>query len=235
MPGSAPDLVLEIVGVLDDEVDGVHQDVDLAAIERLVKAGRVEMAAGADEPDDALPLGLPQRTHGPVVAEDELVVAPELLVTEVVQVDEVEPVGAHPLEALLDELPGPIVARLLGLGDEEDLVADLGDCRPHLLLGETGFGVAVSGRRVEIVDPQLQGAVQRGADVVRRDVLPLEVGAADPQPGNPRPVRPSTESGTFRPAGGSASAPAPGAEADDAARPPSSKPPPLTKSRREQS
>ena len=185
VPGSAPDLVLEVVGVLDDEVDRVHQDVDLAAVERLVEAGRVEMAAGADEPDHALPLRLPQRGHGPVVAEDELVVAPDLLVAEVVQVDQVEPVGPHPLEALPEELPGPLVGRLLGLGDEEDLIADLGDRRPHLLLGESGLGIAVGGRGVQVVDAQLQRAMQRGADVVRRDLLPQEVRAADPQARDP--------------------------------------------------
>src|SRR4029079_18248482 len=126
--------------VLNDEVDGVHKDVDLAAIKCLVKACRVKMAAGADEPDDTLPLGFPQRPHGAVVAEDELLVTPELFVTEVVQVDEVDPVGPHSLETLREELPGPIVTRLVGLGDEEDLVADLGYCGRHLLLGETGFG-----------------------------------------------------------------------------------------------
>ena len=186
VPGAAPDLVLEVVGVPHDEVDRVHQDVDLAAVERLVEPRRVEMTAGADEPDDALPLRLPQRGHGAVVAEDQLAVAPELLVAEVVQVDQVDPVGPHPLEALAEELPGPLVGRLLGLGDEEDLVADLGDRRAHLLLGEAGLGVAVGRRRVQVVDAQLQRAMQRGADVVRRDLLPLEVRAADPQPRDPR-------------------------------------------------
>jgi len=62
--------VLEVVRVLDHEVDGVHQDVDLAAVESLVKPRRVDVAAGADEPHDPLLLGLAECAHGATVPEE---------------------------------------------------------------------------------------------------------------------------------------------------------------------
>ena len=56
-------------------------------------------------------------------------------------------VGLHALQALTEQPPGPFISVLLGLRDQEELVAKLANRRPHLLFGVARVVVAVIGRQ----------------------------------------------------------------------------------------
>jgi hypothetical protein len=75
------------------------------------------VAGDADEADDAFVPRLDRRLQRPAFAQSDL---PFDHVDEVVQLDQVDPVQAEPLEGTADLLLGPLVVTLVGLrGDEE--------------------------------------------------------------------------------------------------------------------
>jgi len=74
-----------------------------------------------------------------------------------VELDQVQMVGLESLQAPVDLGPGLVPVPQPGLGDQKDPVPDRGHpgAQPQL-------GVAVAGRDVEVVDPGVQGQLDRG-------------------------------------------------------------------------
>jgi hypothetical protein len=76
--------------------------------------------------------------------------------------DQVDPVGLEPLEAVVDLHPGALGVTRLRLGRQEDAVAD-----PRHPRSEPQLGIAVAGGNVEVVD----AGVERELDRLVGDVL----------------------------------------------------------------
>ena len=86
-------------------------------------------------------------------------------VADGVDLEEVEVVGPEPLEAVVDLRPRLVPVPQPGLGGQEDPVPDRGHPQAWPQLG-----VAVAGRDVEMVDPGVQGQLDRGVGGVLVDL-----------------------------------------------------------------
>ena len=105
----------------------------------------------ADVAGQALVPGREQRLERAARTDGDL---PLVGLDEVVELDQVDVVDAHPLERPLEFGPRPVTRALARLGREEDLVAVVGEPRLQPILGR-----AVSRGRVDVVDAPL---VRRG-------------------------------------------------------------------------
>ena len=108
---------------------------------------------------------------------------PFVLLDEVVQLDEVDVIDAHPLERTLERGAGGVALPVAGLGGEEDLVAVVGEPRLEAVLG-----LAVRRRGVDVVDAR---RLDLGEDAVGRVLTgPAEPGGAEDDPGRVVPGPP---------------------------------------------
>ena len=143
------------------------------------------MAGDADEPGQALVAGAGERLDRPTGTVGDL---PFVLLDEVVQLDQVDVVDAHPLERALERGAGGVALPVAGLGGEEDLVAVVGE--PRL---EADLGLAVRRRGVDVVDAR---RLDLGEDAVGRVLTgPAEPGGAEDDPGRVVPGPPELRGG----------------------------------------
>ena len=112
------------------------------------------MPGDADVADQALVLGADGRLDGAAVA---VHLAQLVEVADRVQLQQVDVVGLQPLQRPVDRRPGTLAVAVAGLRGQEDLVTDPGHpgAQPQL-------GVAVARGHVEVVDPGVQGLLDRG-------------------------------------------------------------------------
>ncbi len=90
---------------------------------------------------------------------------PLVLLDEVVQLDQVDVVDAHPLERPLEARPGVVRSAIAGLRRQEDLVAMLRQPRCEEILGHP-----VRGRGVPVVDAELEQHVEHRVGLLLRGV-----------------------------------------------------------------
>ena len=129
----------------------VSERVELVHVDRPAKGLGAVVAGDPEEPDDFLLAELPQcgdDSLGPVPG-GRVVAGPDG-----VDLQQVDMVGAEPLEALLDALHRPVVGAILALRREEHLAAAVFQHAPVVRLG---LAAVVRRCRVEVGDPQVQG------------------------------------------------------------------------------
>ena len=136
--------------------------------------GDAEAVAGdADEPGQALVASAGEGLDG---ASGTVGDFPFVLFDEVVQLDQVDVVHAHPLERALEGRPSRVALPVAGLGGEKDLVAVVGE--PRL---QPDLGLAVPGRGVDVVDAR---RLDLGEDPIGGALTdPAEPGGAEDDPG----------------------------------------------------
>ena len=151
-------LVVEAVVVRVGGVHGHEDAVEVVAVDALDQRFGPVVAGDAEMPHHLLLLHLEQRFHGAALGEDLVDI---VLRADVVQLPEVDVIGLEQLERLLDHAHGAVARALLGLGGEEGLVAALGHDLADVLLAPA-LRAAVDGRRVDVVDAQVEGALDDG-------------------------------------------------------------------------
>ncbi len=137
---------------LDQHGSGERQAMDIGRIEcdehgievepahGFEQDGRVVMPGQAEEPDASLGTRLDKRLECTATAEDHLEVARS---SQIVQLPQVEVVGAQPLEAFIEKPERAIAGAVVGLGGKEDLAAALAQ-GGTVVVEAAGVGGAVS-------------------------------------------------------------------------------------------
>jgi len=139
----------------EDSVEGVAVD-DVDDRFGVVVGGDTEIA------DDLLVLHLGEGLHGAAFGEDCVDLLGD---ANVMEQPEVEVVGLHELEGLLDVTEGAVAGALPALSDEVDFVAAVFHDAPYILL-TPALGKSVSGGGVDEVDAQVECPLdERDSDV----------------------------------------------------------------------
>src|SRR3954469_19820394 len=131
------------------------------------------MPGDSDEAGEALVTGLYRRFQRAARREGG---PPLVLVHQVVQLDQVDPVGAQPLQRAPDLLVGSSAGPLAGLGRQEVLVA----VRLHPRT-QPELGLAVAGGGVEVVDAVAADQLHRLVGLVLADLA--QRGGSEDDPG----------------------------------------------------
>jgi hypothetical protein len=134
----------------------------------------------ADEPDQALLAGFHGRVQGAARRQRPI---PLVGVDQRMELQQVDPVGAHPLERVVDVASGALAVALAGLARKEEVIAMA--VHPG---ADPQLGIAVSGCGVDVVDAALEQQIEHpvGGSLIDAG----KRGAAEQHRGAHMPVRP---------------------------------------------